>query len=45
MGSDGSVDGFTITCNGSIGGGVTIAGDISCIGGDGVIVAWVVMVV
>ena len=45
MGGDGSIDGFTITCDGSIVDSVTIAGDISCIGSNGVIVAWVVMVV
>ena len=45
MGSDGSIDGFTITCDGSIGGGVTIAGDVGSMGSDGIITAWVVMVV
>jgi len=45
MGGNGSIGGFTITCDGSIGGGVTIARNVGSMSSDGVIVAWVVMVV
>jgi len=44
MSDDGSIGSFTITCDGSMGGGITIAGDVGSTGGDGIIAAWVVMV-
>jgi len=44
MGGDGSIGGVTITCDGGIGSGDGSIGGVASIGGDVVIVVWVVVV-